>query len=147
MQLTCSYDTGAKALGPEKTISGKLQETLTSATQQARAVDEQRGISKTATDVRFSYCTPLPTQNWRLTTSRSTPLQYYSRALSSPFGLKVKAFYTTTSKQVLDIHEEARRIHETHKAAAAPAAPAPNAASAPPPPADAPKTAEAPTVV
>ena len=39
-----------------------------------------------------------------------TCLQYYSRALSSPFGLKVKAFYTTTSKQVLDIHEEARRI-------------------------------------
>ena len=60
MQLTCSYDTGAKALGPEKTISGKLQETLTSATQQARAVDEQRGISKTATDVRFSYCTFAP---------------------------------------------------------------------------------------
>ncbi|KAI0770581.1 hypothetical protein C8Q74DRAFT_1218872 [Fomes fomentarius] len=81
---------GAKALGPEKTISGKVQETLVNATQQAKAVDEQRGITKTATD-------------------------YYSRALSSPFGQKVKAFYTTTSKQVLDIHEEARRIHETHK--------------------------------
>lgn len=37
-------------------------------------------------------------------------LQYYSRALSSQWGQKVKAFYTTTSKQVLDIHEEARRI-------------------------------------
>ena len=49
---TSGYRVGAKALGPEKTISGKMQETLASATQQARAVDEQRGISKTATDVR-----------------------------------------------------------------------------------------------
>ena len=56
-------------------------------------------------------------------------------------------FYTTTSKQVLDIHEEARRIHETHKVTATPAAPATAAASAPPPPADASKTTEAPTVV
>lgn len=45
--------------------------------------------------------------------------QYYTRALSSPFGQKVKAFYTSTSKQVLDIHEEARRIAETQKAGAA----------------------------
>ncbi|EIW59646.1 uncharacterized protein TRAVEDRAFT_46948 [Trametes versicolor FP-101664 SS1] len=85
---------GAKTLGPEKTISGKVQETLASATQQAKAVDEQKGITKTAGD-------------------------YYTRALSSPFGQKVKAFYTSTSKQVLDIHEEARRIAETQKAGAA----------------------------
>ncbi|KAI8994111.1 hypothetical protein BD414DRAFT_481455 [Trametes punicea] len=87
-----SLDTklGEKTLGPEKTISGKVQETLANATQQARAVDEQKGFSKTASD-------------------------YYARALSSPFGQKVKAFYTSTSKQVLDIHEEARRIAETHK--------------------------------
>ena len=38
----------------------------------------------------------------------------------------MKAFYTTTSKQVLDIHEEARRIAAELKAAATPAsAPAP----------------------
>ncbi|KAI0643073.1 hypothetical protein C8Q79DRAFT_981454 [Trametes meyenii] len=88
-----SLDTklGERALGPEKTISGKVQETLASATQQAKAVDEQKGITKTASD-------------------------YYTRALSSPFGQKVKAFYTSTSKQVFDIHEEARRISETQKA-------------------------------
>ncbi|RPD56114.1 hypothetical protein L226DRAFT_509852 [Lentinus tigrinus ALCF2SS1-7] len=87
-----SLDTkvGERALGPEKTISGKVQETLVNATQQAKAIDEQRGITKTASD-------------------------YYARALSSPFGQKVKAFYTSTSKQVLDIHEEARRINEAHK--------------------------------
>ncbi|KAI1786874.1 hypothetical protein LXA43DRAFT_1031994 [Ganoderma leucocontextum] len=115
-----SIDTtlGAKVLGPEQTISAKAQETLRGAQQQARVVDEQRGISKTATD-------------------------YYSKALSSPFGQKVKAFYTTTSKQVLDIHEEARRIHETHKASvpqqqsAAPSSTDPNVQTG-----DAPKTAE-----
>ncbi|GJE91898.1 RRM domain-containing protein [Phanerochaete sordida] len=82
-----SLDTtlGEKTLGPQKTISGKLQETLAQATEQAKTIDQQRGISTKATD-------------------------YYSRALSSPWGQKVKAFYTTTSKQVFDIHEEARRI-------------------------------------
>ncbi|KAI0754584.1 hypothetical protein C8Q80DRAFT_1139845 [Daedaleopsis nitida] len=132
-----SIDTslGAKALGPEKTISGKVQETLASATQQAKAVDEQRGITRTATD-------------------------YYSRALTSPFGQKVKAFYTTTSKQVLDIHEEARRIHENHKNTGTPASTGVGS-TAPPLSSEvhtastadstttggAPKTAEAPTVV
>lgn len=48
--------------------------------------------------------------------------QYYTKAISSPFGQKVHAFYTTTSKQVLDIHEEARRIAEAHKAADKPGA-------------------------
>ncbi|OBZ71359.1 Protein vip1 [Grifola frondosa] len=120
---------GAKALGPEKTISGKVQETLASATQQARAVDEQKGISKQAGD-------------------------YYSRALASPFGQKVFSFYTTTSKQIHDIHEEARRIADTHKAAASgapgaaspPTVPAPGSAGAGITGAEV-KTTEAPTVV
>ncbi|PIL35165.1 hypothetical protein GSI_02954 [Ganoderma sinense ZZ0214-1] len=113
---------GAKVLGPEQTISGKAQETFRGAQQQARAVDEQRGISKTATD-------------------------YYTKALASPFGQKVKAFYTTTSKQVLDIHEEARRIHETHKTSQGqPQSQHPAAApSSTAPAGDVPKAADAPT--
>ncbi|TFK70362.1 hypothetical protein BDN72DRAFT_839068 [Pluteus cervinus] len=86
---------GSRTLGPDKTVSGKVQETVAAATQQAKAVDEQKGISKLAGD-------------------------YYSKALSSPFGQKIFDFYTTTSKQVFDIHEEARRIHAEHKAANAP---------------------------
>lgn len=42
--------------------------------------------------------------------------QYYSKAISSPFGQKVFSFYTSTTKQVRDIHEEARRIAGQHKA-------------------------------
>ncbi|OCH91110.1 hypothetical protein OBBRIDRAFT_818942 [Obba rivulosa] len=94
---------GAKAVGPEKTISGKVQETLISATQQARTIDEQKGISKQAFD-------------------------YYGRAISSPWGQKVKEFYTTTSKQVLDVHEEARRIADAHKQTS-PSSSAPTAVS------------------
>ncbi|KAH9480553.1 Protein vip1 [Psilocybe cubensis] len=88
---------GERALGPDQTVTAKLQATVDSAAQQARAVDEQRGISKAAHD-------------------------YYQRAITSPFGQKVKAFYTQTSKQVLDIHEEARRIADQEKAQAASAA-------------------------
>ena len=49
--------------------------------------------------------------------SRVNDNQYYSKALSSPLGQKVLSFYTTTSKQVLDIHEEARRLAQEQKAA------------------------------
>lgn len=61
--------------------------------------------------------------------------QYYSKALSSAWGEKARAFYTTTSKQALDIHEEAKRISAEQKAAsgttpAAAAAPAPAAPTA-----------------
>ncbi|KAI0290113.1 hypothetical protein B0F90DRAFT_645190 [Multifurca ochricompacta] len=82
---------GAKALGPDQTISGKVTSTIQTATQHAKAMDEQKGYSKVAED-------------------------YYTRALGSPLGQRVRAFYTTTSKQILDIHEEARRITDEHKA-------------------------------
>ncbi|KAI0051061.1 hypothetical protein FA95DRAFT_1554874 [Auriscalpium vulgare] len=121
-----SLDTtvGSKALGPDQTISGKVTAALQSATQQARAVDEQKGISKGAND-------------------------YYTRALSSSWGQRVRAFYTDTSKQVLDIHEEARRIAATQKgaqtqeASGSASAEIPGAAVA----TEKTKTAEAPTVV
>jgi hypothetical protein len=45
---------GEKAIGPEKTLSGKVYETVTPVVQQvstqAREVDQQRGITKTASD-------------------------------------------------------------------------------------------------
>lgn len=42
---------GAKALGPDQTISGKVTSTIQTATQHARTVDEQKGYSKVAGDV------------------------------------------------------------------------------------------------
>ncbi|KAI9443064.1 hypothetical protein H4582DRAFT_1152301 [Lactarius indigo] len=81
---------GAKALGPDQTLSGKVTSTFQTATQRAKTVDEQKGYTKVAGD-------------------------YYTRALGSPLGQRVRSFYTSTSKQILDIHEEARRIAGEHK--------------------------------
>lgn len=46
---------GEKALGKDKTISGKVQETLSQATAHAKGIDEQRGITKNATDVSLLF--------------------------------------------------------------------------------------------
>jgi len=98
---------GSKALGPDQTITGKVTSTIQTATQQAKTVDEQKGYSKVAGD-------------------------YYTRALSSPLGKHVRAFYTTTSKQIFDIHEEARRIAGEHKALQQSQARSPAGAEIPP---------------
>ncbi|KAG6828284.1 hypothetical protein H0H92_008494 [Tricholoma furcatifolium] len=92
------FDTklGSRALGPDQKISTKVQSTLDEAYQKAKTVDEQKGYSKSAHE-------------------------YYRQALASSFGQQVHAFYTSTSKQVQDIHEEARRIAAQHKASQAPA--------------------------
>jgi hypothetical protein len=50
-------------------------------------------------------------------------LKYYTKMLASPIGQQIRDFYTNTSKQVLDIHAEARRIAEEHKATSRGAAP------------------------
>ena len=48
-----SLDTslGAKALGPDQTISAKVSSTIQTATQHAKTVDEQKGYTKIAEDV------------------------------------------------------------------------------------------------
>jgi len=84
---------GSKVAGPDQTVTGKVSSTLADASVRARSMDEQRGISKSAGD-------------------------YYKTALSSPFGQTVFSFYSSTTKRVQDIHEEARRMADTHKATA-----------------------------
>jgi len=89
--------------GLDQTIGSKLggpEPTLSEkAYNTAKSIDQKQGISIKASS-------------------------YYEKALSSPFGKKVYDFYSTTSKQVLDIHEEARRIADHQKAAAGGPAPA-----------------------
>ncbi|KZT60259.1 hypothetical protein CALCODRAFT_480783 [Calocera cornea HHB12733] len=84
---------GERLVGHEKTISGQLNTYVEAGTAKAREVDEKHALSKQAGD-------------------------YYAKAISSPWGKKVAEFYTTTTKQVLDIHEEAKRIADEHKSAA-----------------------------
>jgi len=83
---------GQRALGPDQTISGKVQSSVSGGISHAKAFDERKEVTKTVGD-------------------------YYLRALNTPVGLKVHSFYTTTSKHVHDIHEEAKRLagwHETN---------------------------------
>jgi len=87
---------GEKVVGHDKTISAHVQEKVAQATQQAKALDEQKGYSKQASD-------------------------YYTRAVSSPWGQTVFQFYTSTSKQVLDIHAEAKRLKESQGQTSKPA--------------------------
>jgi len=79
---------GERALGPDQTVSGKVQSTV----DQGRAQAEQKGYL-----ARFQ--------------------EYYTKALETPIGQRVRDFYTTTSKQIFDIHEEARRIADEEKKA------------------------------
>jgi len=81
---------GQKIGGPETTVSGKAKSVVAQGHAQAKSIDEQHGITKQAGD-------------------------YYSRAISSPFGQKVYAFYTSTAKQVTEVHEEALRIAAAEK--------------------------------
>lgn len=93
---------GHHVLGPQRTMTGKFQDTIDTAAQHLREVDQQGGYSK----------------NFH---------EYYSKAIKSSWGGKVRDFYTGTSKQIVDIHEEARRIanDQKEKAASRNAAPAP----------------------
>lgn len=92
---------GTRVAGEGHTLSShvttKAQPVVSDAITRAKTFDEQKGISKTASG-------------------------YYASAIHSPFGQKVLAFYSTTSKQVVDIHEEARRIADSQKTSATPAA-------------------------
>jgi hypothetical protein len=85
---------GQRVLGPQRTMTGKFQDTIDTAAQHLREVDQQGGYSKSFHE-------------------------YYSKAIKSSLGSQVRDFYTSTSKKVLDIHEEARRIANDQKEKAA----------------------------
>jgi len=81
---------GQRAFGPDQKVSATVQAKVDEQIKQAKALDEQKGFSRVAHD-------------------------YYAKAIASPLGQRVLAFYTSTSKQVHDIHEEARRIAQENK--------------------------------
>jgi len=89
---------GSRVVGQDKTVSGKVNEGAAAVVAKTREVDQNRGVSN-----KFQ--------------------EYYNRIISTGVGQKVQAFYTTTQKQVLDVHEEAKRIAEEKKRAAGTATP------------------------
>lgn len=48
---TLDTKVGEQALGRQQTVSGKVHATVHSAKEQAKAIDQQKGISKMANDV------------------------------------------------------------------------------------------------
>jgi hypothetical protein len=67
------------------------------ATDKARAVDANYGVSDTAN------------AGWQSIHS------YFEKALETPTGQRVRQFYTQSTKQVVDIHNEARRLADLKK--------------------------------
>ena len=70
------------------------------ASDRARSAEAQYQIGRRATDAQHSLS------------------RYFENAAGSPLGRKVRGFYLTGEKQVLDIHNEARRLAELKKARA-----------------------------
>lgn len=70
------------------------------ASDRARSAGAQYQLSRRATDAQQSLS------------------RYFENATGSPFGRKVRDFYLTGEKQVLDIHTEARRLADLKKAKA-----------------------------
>jgi len=113
----------APAGAEQPTLSSTVTGHVNTGLGKAREIDQQKGISNKATE-------------------------YYQVALGSTFGQKVRDFYTTTSKQVVDIHEEAKRIAASQTPApSATSATTPAAATNDPTIAATAPTANAPTVV
>lgn len=83
------HTVGSKVVGENQTVSGKITETAQSALAKTKEVDQNRGVSARVNE-------------------------YYTKAIGTGVGQKVHSFYTNTSKQVLDVHEEARRIAVSH---------------------------------
>lgn len=114
---------GSRVVGPEKTISGKVHETLTGASAKAKEVDEQKGISKIATDVRHTPKPSFSVSHPRIVLRQSPGTSPWPKSVSILISFpstqlsnsRRHAFYTSTTKQVRDIHEEARRIAHHHK--------------------------------
>jgi len=99
------HTVGGKVIGENQTVSGKVGEQASFVVNKTKEVDQHRGVSA------------------RL-------MEYYSKIVGTPVGQRVHSFYTTTQKQVLDVHEEAKRIAEAKKTAAAQAEVANPAAAA-----------------
>jgi hypothetical protein len=75
---------------PDQKASTILAGHLGQAVHKTKEFDEQRGITARIMDV-------------------------YSKALNSNTGQKVLQFYTSTTKGVMDVHEEAKRIASEKK--------------------------------
>jgi len=76
-------------------------------TEKVVALDQQHQISEKAKDTASQTDAKLNLSE-KTEKAKNIGKQYYSSALSSPFGARVQAFYTETQKQIVDVHEVGR---------------------------------------
>ena len=88
----------AIALDNKHGVSAKFTNALSSFDAKYKATDKAKGI-----DASYGI-TDKANQGWRGINS------YFEKALNTPTGQRLAAFYTQGDKQVRDIHTEARRL-------------------------------------
>ncbi|SLM38155.1 actin cytoskeleton protein [Lasallia pustulata] len=88
----------AIALDNQHGISSRFTNALTQFDSKYKASDRAKGL-----DASYGI-TDKATQGWRGLNS------YFEKAINTPTGQKLAAFYTQSDKQVRDIHAEARRL-------------------------------------
>ena len=88
----------AIALDNKHGISARFTTALTNFDAKYKATDKAKGI-----DASYGI-TDKATTGWKGLSS------YFEKAIGTPTGQKLAAFYTSSDKQVRDIHAEARRL-------------------------------------
>lgn len=84
-------------------VSSRFMQTLQKLDTKYKATDKAKGVDQTY------GVTP------KVNTLLSGLNSYYEKAAGTPTGQKLVNFYTQTSRQVLDIHNEARRLADIKK--------------------------------
>jgi len=84
-------------------VSSRFMQTLQKLDSKYKATDKAKGVDQTY------GVTP------KVNTLLSGLNSYYEKAAGTPTGQKLVNFYTQTSRQVLDIHNEARRLADIKK--------------------------------
>jgi hypothetical protein len=85
-------------------LSKRFNVLLNSALQKAQDVDQRFGVTSRAVAVDEKYSI-----QERARSTATGLFRYFETALDTPTGKKVRAFYDDRRKEVLDIHNEARR--------------------------------------
>lgn len=85
-------------------LSKRFFNLLNHAVEHVQGVDHKLGVTQRATAVDEKYGI-----QGKAKSTATGLLRYFENALDTPTGKKVRAFYQDRKKEILDIHNEARR--------------------------------------
>jgi len=96
-------------------ISKKFYGLLNSVLGTAQGVDQKLGVTSRATKVDEKYSI-----QDKVKETAGGLMRYFENALDTPTGKRVRTFYDDSSKQIMDIHTEARRLADERKGVTSP---------------------------